>query len=103
MRRAGILAAVRAKLAPCSVVPPPTITKYCGTARPPTRRTLPWNPIVATWCWPQPFGQPLILMRARIRGGDEIGTRAQVVLEQPAQTARLRDGEPARLGARGSS
>ena len=30
-----------------SSAPPPTMTKYCGTAREPTRRTLPWNPIVA--------------------------------------------------------
>ena len=28
--------------------PPPTITKYCGIALPPTLRTLPWNPIDAT-------------------------------------------------------
>ena len=55
---------VRAKLAPSSVVPPPTMTKYCGTARDPRRRTLPWKPIVAMWCWPQPLGHPLILMRA---------------------------------------
>ena len=29
------------------VEPPPTITKYCGTAFAPRRRTLPWNPNVA--------------------------------------------------------
>src|SRR5438876_962349 len=28
------------------------------------RRMLPWNPIAVTWCWPQPLGQPLILMSA---------------------------------------
>ena len=73
----------RCRRAPCT--PPPTITKYCGTARPSTRRTLPWNPSVAMWCWPQPFGQPLILMRAPSAGGNQIGPRAQMVLEQPAR------------------
>ena len=29
------------------LTPPPTITKYCGTARPSTLRTLPWKPSVA--------------------------------------------------------
>ena len=32
------------KCAPSSVMPPPTSTKYCGTALPPTLRTLPWKP-----------------------------------------------------------
>jgi hypothetical protein len=46
-----------------------------GTAREPSRRTLPWEPIVAMWCRPQPFGQPLIWMR-RV-GRDQIRARAQ--------------------------
>ena len=28
----------------------------------PTLIDAPVKPMLATWCWPQPFGQPLILM-----------------------------------------
>ena len=35
-----------------------------------------------------------------IRRRHESGTRAQVILEQPAEAARLRHRQPARLGAR---
>ena len=77
------------------------MTKYCGTARDPSRRTLPWKPMVAMWCRPQPFGQPLILMRAPSAAAIEIRTRAQVLFEQPAEAARLRDRQAAgfRAGA----
>ena len=47
-------------------------------ALPPTLRTLPWNPIDEMWCWPQPFGQPLILMVPFPRG--TIATRSERVL-----------------------
>ena len=54
----------------------------------------------AMWCWPQPFGQPLILMRQVAGRLDQVRPRAQVIVEQPAEAARLRDREPAGLGAR---
>ena len=66
------------------------------------RRTLPWKPIVAMWCRPQPFGQPLILMRAPSAAAIEIGPRAQMILEQPAEAARLRHRQPARSPRPGS-
>ena len=70
-----------------------------GTARSPTLRMLPWKPRPATWCWPQPFGQPLILMRSSGASAATSGCCAQVRLEQRSEAARLRDREPARLGA----
>ena len=48
MRRAGIFAVSRPKLAPSGPAPPPSIMKYCGTARSPIFRMLPWKPIAAT-------------------------------------------------------
>ena len=93
----GGLREARARFASCRRRP-----SRSTAARPrrPRRRTLPWKPIVAMWCWPQPFGQPLILMRAPSAAAIEIGPRPQVILEQPAEAARLRDGQAARLGAR---
>src|SRR5688572_31276122 len=41
-----------------TLFPYTTLFRSCD----PSRRMLPWNPIAATWCWPQPLGQPLILM-----------------------------------------
>ena len=89
-----------AKLAPAVVVPPPTITKYCGTALPPMRRTLPWKPIVAMWCCPQPFGQPLILIWAPSACATRSGRSRSVSPSRRPEAARLRDGEAAALGAR---
>ena len=45
-------------------------------ARPPSLRTLPWKPMPAMWCWPQPFGQPLILMSRSDGGVHEVRARA---------------------------
>ena len=83
MRRAGTLAAMRAKWARPSVTPPPTMTKYCGTARPSSLRTLPWKPRPAMWCWPQPFGQPLILMLEVGGALGQSGPGRDVLLQQP--------------------
>jgi hypothetical protein len=77
---------MRPKWAPVSSMPPPSMTKYWGMTRSPSRRTLPWKPMPAMWCWPQPLGQPLILIEIGGRG-DEERALAQVIAEEPAQTA----------------
>ena len=46
----GIFDTTRPNFAPSSVLPPPTMTKYCGTARPSTLRTDPWKPSDPMWC-----------------------------------------------------
>ena len=51
------------------------------------------------WCWPHPFGQPLISDIARRHEVDQIGLRAEVLGEHTAKAARLRHRQPARLGA----
>ena len=52
------------------------------------------------WCWPQPFGQPLILMSSPGTAATRSGRSLQAIPEQPAEAARLGHGELARLGAR---
>src|SRR3977135_3047050 len=95
IRRAGIFAATRPNAAPRSSAPPPTMTKYCGTARDPSRRTLPWHPMVAVWGRPPPVGAAADLEAGAVRRGDEIRTSAQVLFEEPAEAARLRDRQAA--------
>ena len=85
-----------------SVTPPPTITKYCGTARPPSLRTLPWKPMPAMWCWPQPFGQPLILMSRSAAAATSSGRAAQVLAAAAAPRPRdcvTASGTPRRPGS----
>ena len=80
--------------------PPPTITKYCGTARPPSA---PHAALEAD--------RRDVVLAAAVRAAADLDARAaaaairsrpraQVLVEQPAEPARLRDREPARLGAR---
>ena len=53
----------------------------------------------AMWCWPQPFGQPLILMSKPGGRRNQVGARAKMIAEQLTEAARLRDGQAAGLGA----
>ncbi len=91
----------RSSRRPSSCLRPPS-RNTAAPHVPPMRRTLPWKPIVAMWCWPQPFGQPLILICAPSASAIEIGTRPQRVLEQAAESSRLRHGEPAAIPRRDS-
>ena len=56
--------------------------------------------MVATWCWPQPLGQPLILIDDVGRLGDEVRVLVEMLTEEAGEPSRLRDGKLARLGAR---
>ena len=85
MRRAGIFAAVRAKLAPCSVAPPPTITKYCGTARDADAAHAALEADRRDVVLAAAVRAAADLDARAVGRGDEIGPRAQVILEQPAR------------------
>ena len=99
IRRAGIFAAVLAKLrAAGSVVRrPPSRSMRHRLAADPTDAAL------------EADRRDMVLAAAvraaadldvrAVGGGNEIGPRAQVIFEQPAQAARLRDGQPARFRA----
>ena len=54
---------------------------------------LPWKPRPAMWCWPQPFGQPLILMWRSGASAATSGCRARC---SPSSAPRPRDCVTAR-------
>src|SRR5262249_35846308 len=98
MRRAGIFAAVCAKLPPWSLNPPPTITKYLRAAPDPAHASL--EPDRRDVVLAAPVRTSTDLDARSVCRRDEIRPRPQVILEQTSEPSRLSDGQAARFGTR---